>query len=231
MWQAKFYKSLPKIVDAYPKARWMFLTLTVRNCPVDGLKNTLKDMNSAWERLRLRKEFLPVLGWVRATEVTRGKDGSAHPHFHALMMVPSSMLAGVNYVRQSRWGELWQECGRLDYSPMVDIRAVKPRDLNSGQTPIDATAFLRGAVSETLKYAVKPSDMTTDPAWFLEMTRQVHKLRFVATGGALKDVLRVQDEDEEMNQGEGEGADDGSRLSFSWRPSDKRYRRTKRGDN
>ncbi|MDI4746156.1 protein rep, partial [Salmonella enterica subsp. enterica serovar Kentucky] len=38
-----------------------------------------------------RKEFKPVQGWIRTTEVTRGRDGSAHPHFHTLMMVPPSM--------------------------------------------------------------------------------------------------------------------------------------------
>ena len=42
------------------------------------------------------------------------------------------------------------------------------------------------AVSETLKYSQKPADMTEDPEWFLELTRQTFKRRFVATGGALK---------------------------------------------
>ena len=229
MWQAKFYKSLPKIVDAYPKARWLFLTLTVRNCPATGLGDTLTAMNAAWQKLVKRKEFLPVLGWVRTTEVTRGKDGSAHPHFHALLMVPSSMLAGKHYVKQGRWVELWQDCAKLDYAPVVDIRAVKPRDLKHDNASTDATAFLRGAVSETLKYAVKPADMIADPDWFLELTRQTHKLRFVATGGVLKDALKdVLKDDAEDDV---EGGDDGSRLAFSWRPSDKRYRRTKRGDN
>jgi len=37
MWQARFYQSLPKLVEEHPKARWMFLTLTVRNCPIDEL--------------------------------------------------------------------------------------------------------------------------------------------------------------------------------------------------
>ncbi|MDI5424891.1 ROK family protein, partial [Salmonella enterica subsp. enterica serovar Kentucky] len=41
-----------------------------------------------------------VQGWIRTTEVTRGRDGSAHPHFHTLMMVPPSMLSGRDYVKQ-----------------------------------------------------------------------------------------------------------------------------------
>ncbi|KEM81862.1 replication family protein, partial [Escherichia coli 7-233-03_S3_C1] len=39
---------------------------------------------------------------------------------------------------------------------------------------------------ETLKYSVKPEDMANDPEWFLELTRQLHKRRFISTGGALK---------------------------------------------
>ncbi|EBG4887886.1 hypothetical protein FI012_24600, partial [Salmonella enterica subsp. enterica serovar Kentucky] len=124
MWQARFYQSLPAIQQAHPKARWLFLTLTVRNCPVGQLGETLTAMNAAWNRLRGRKEFRPVLGWVRTTEVTRGRDGSAHPHFHALLMVPPSMFA-KNYVKQARWVELWQEAMRLDYAPVVDVRTVK----------------------------------------------------------------------------------------------------------
>jgi plasmid rolling circle replication initiator protein Rep len=230
MWLARFYNALPDIQAAYPTARWLFLTLTVKNCPIEELRATLTAMNTAWNRLRLRKEFAPVLGWVRTTEVTRGKDGSAHPHFHTLMMVPSSMLAGKHYVKQGRWTELWGECGKLDYTPMVDIRAVKALP----GMEADPLAGIRAAAAETLKYAVKPSDMVADPEWFLEMTRQLHKMRFVATGGVLKDVLRVEDEsDEEMIHGDDEAkksADDGARLAFSWRPSDKRYRRCPKAD-
>ncbi|KAB7925984.1 protein rep, partial [Klebsiella pneumoniae] len=187
-----------------------------------------------WNRLRLRKEFRPVSGWIRTTEVTRGKDGSAHPHFHALLMVPPSMVSGVNYVKQARWAEMWQECARLDYSPVVDIRTVKSRAPKEGQTEAEAGAdALRGAAAETLKYSVKPSDMTDDPAWFIEMTKQVHRLRFVATGGALKDVLRVDEETQEelaLADSPANEQDDGSRLAFNWRKDEARYRRFPQGD-
>ena len=74
MWQARFYQALPKIEQEHPKARWLFLTLTVPNCPVNELRSTLQDMNKAWNRLRLRKEFKPVLGFIRTTEVTAEKN-------------------------------------------------------------------------------------------------------------------------------------------------------------
>ncbi|MFO5973178.1 protein rep, partial [Pseudomonas aeruginosa] len=62
-----------------PDSRWMFLTLTVRTCASEELGETLSRMNTAFQRLKDRKEFRPVQGWIRTTEVTRGS-GSASPH-------------------------------------------------------------------------------------------------------------------------------------------------------
>ena len=65
-----------------PSYRWVFLTLTVKNPPVTELRDTLKAMNSAWQRLAQTKRFKGVVkGFIRTTEVTRGKDGDmmAHP--------------------------------------------------------------------------------------------------------------------------------------------------------
>lgn len=243
MWQARFYQSLPKLVQEHPKARWLFLTLTVRNCPIGELRATLNAMNAAWQRLKDRKEFRPVLGWVRTTEVTRSQDGSAHPHFHALLMVPPSWFTGRQYVKQARWVELWADCMRLDYTPVVDVRTVKARTPEAPAPTCSSPASggggdiaqaLQRAVSETLKYSVKPSDMTDDPEWFLELTRQTHKCRFVASGGVLKDVLKVDQESEEdllLQDGSTEGEDDGSRLAFGWRSAERRYRRAPGGDN
>lgn len=236
MWQARFYQALPEIVQAYPKARWIFLTLTVRNCDITDLGATLTLMNHAWQRLKDRKDFKPVIGWVRTTEVTKGKDGSAHPHFHALLMVPPSMLAGKNYIKHARWVELWQSALRAPYAPNVDVRAVKPR-LSKGEPKngVEGTIeALQGAVAETLKYSTKPEDMTDDgdaDGWFLELTRQTHKRRFIATGGALKDVLKLdQETDDDLALADGEGSDEGPRLAFDWKGSKRRYIRNRRAD-
>ena len=235
MWQARFHQSLPKIVCEHPKARWLFLTLTVPNCPIDELGATLTAMNAGWQRLKDRKELKPVLGWVRTTEVTRSDIGEAHPHFHVLLMVPPSWFSR-HYVKQARWVELWQECMRdPTISPAGQwIEVIKGIPEESGESASDAMSHaLQKAVSETLKYSVKPSDMTDDPDWFLELTRQAHKRRFVATGGALKDVLRVDDETDAelaMSDGTAEGEDDGSRLAFNWREFERRYRRAPNGD-
>ena len=35
MWRARFFQALPEITKSFPKARWLFVTLTVRNCDID----------------------------------------------------------------------------------------------------------------------------------------------------------------------------------------------------
>ncbi|MBE3060536.1 protein rep, partial [Klebsiella pneumoniae] len=76
-----------------------------------------------------------------------------------------------------------------------DVRAVKPRTPKAGESLACATAELvRGAVAETLTYSTKPADMVADPKWFPELTRQTPKRRFVATGGALQDGLKRDQE-------------------------------------
>jgi len=219
MWQARFLKALPAIEQMYPNARWLFLTLTVRNMPISELRSSLHEMNKAWQRLIKRREFSSVLGWIRATEVTRGQDGGAHPHFHVLMMVRPSYFGSKYYVTQARWAELWQECARLDYQPIVDIRAVKPKSPVSGDSPI------RRAVYETLKYSVTPEDML-DRDWLIELTRQVHRLRFIASGGALKNILRENEESDEdlmLLDDESDGSEQQKLMFFDWRREIKRY--------
>lgn len=218
----RFLEALPGLMRDHPKARWLFLTLTVPNCPIEELGETLKAMNAGWNRLRLRQEFKPVLGWARSTEVTQEakRTGYAHPHFHCLLMVPPSWFTR-HYVKQSRWVELWRDCMRLDVDPVVDVRAIK--------------GDVMGAAAETLKtfgYSVKPEQAAADPEWFLEMIRQVHRKRFFASGGALKEAFKEPETDEEMIQGDqpAEGLDDGSRLAFAWTPTQKRYRRAPKAD-
>lgn len=227
MWQARFYQALPAITAAYPKARWLFLTLTIQNCEITDLSQTLKTMNQAWKRLIDRQELKPIQGWLRTTEVTRGQDRSAHPHFHVLLMVSPSWFKGQNYVKQSRWVELWRDALRANYLPNVDIRTVKAKGTNSTD---DVATLLKDAVAETLKYSTKPADMTTDPQWFLELTKQTHKKRFMASGGVLKDLLREdQETNDDLIHADGtdlnEPVDSSVTLNFQWIRPVKRYQR------
>ena len=86
------------------------------------------------------------------------------------------------------------ESHETDYIPQVDIRAVKP---NKKRTEEQNKSKLHDAILETFKYSVKPSDMLAyddQGAWLHEITRQTHKMRFIATGGVLKGILKGDEE-------------------------------------
>lgn len=223
MWKAKFYKALPDIEKQYKSARWMFLTLTVENCEITDLKNTLSHMNQSFKKLIKRKHFLKNnLGFVKTTEITRSKNGKAHPHFHILLMMKSTYFKGTEYMKTSDWAELWRDCLGVSYTPITDIRLVKAK--SGGEASRSA---LSEAVAETLKYAVKPSDMTKDREWFHELTRQVFKLRFVSTGGVLKDLFKEETSEEDLLLlTEEEETDKGmGSLYFNWYKTQSKYRR------
>ena len=215
MWKAKAYKMLPSVVDAYPNYRWLFLTLTVRNCKITELQSTLQWMNKSWRRMMQRKKF-PAIGWIRSTEVTRGKDGLAHPHFHCLLMVKPIYFSGKSYMKQSEWIGLWRSSLRVDYDPIVDIRAIK-RDHSPNEL-----------IPEILKYSVKESDLVADREWFLELTRQMYKMRTVATGGVLKQYLKQLEEEPEDLIGRDEIKTEDEinegHLLFNWKSEDRKYK-------
>ena len=212
MWKAKAYQVLPKIVEAHPNHRWLFITLTQKNIAITDLRETLKAMNKGYQRMVQRKLW-PGVGWLRATEVTRGRDGNAHPHFHCLVLVPRSFF-GRGYIRKPEWIELWRDSMRLDYKPIIDVRAMK-----EGDRPMQL-------VPELLKYVTKESDLVADREWFLELTRQLHKMRLVATGGVLKEYLKELEREPEDLIGESDTpeGDDLMSLYFGWRRTEKKYR-------
>ena len=135
-------------------------------------------------------------------------------------MVRPSYFSSNYYVTQKRWTELWQECARLNYTPIVHVQAVKTKSRLSSLSELP----LHRAIAETLKYAVKPSDMHDD--WLIELTRQVHHLRFIASGGVLKNVLREGEETEsDLLLADDPTGDDASEpdVFFKWHRTIKRY--------
>jgi hypothetical protein len=218
MWKAKAYKVLPKIVQEFPGYRWLFLTLTVKNCAIADLRDTLTWMHESFKRLTKLKDF-PAVGWIKSTEVTRGKDGSAHPHFHCLLLVRSGYF-GKNYIKQAEWVEMWKRSLRIDYNPVLDVQAVK-----KGQQPMQL-------VPELLKYCTKESDLTADREWFLELTRQMHKMRTIGTGGVLKKYLRDLEQEPDDLVGKDdheEGEVDEGHLYFGWKRKAKKYKLVDQG--
>jgi len=227
-WQARVYLCLPRLMKDYPDVKFLFLTLTIRNCKIENLRTTLKLLADGWKRLTELREW-PARGWVRSVEITRGKDGSAHPHYHCLLVVPPAYFQG-DYLKQKQWALLWKQCLRINYHPVVDIRVVKPEQRHASGEITPATWNIWGAVVEILKYAVKPSDMIRDHDWFLQLTDQIHKTRAVAVGGILKRYIREQKrEDLTSEPGEEQPAGKAEQVFFGWKRHVLRYQRLRLG--
>lgn len=220
MWRARFYRAIPEYLTANPSHRPLFLTLTVRNCVIGELRDTVELMNVAFKRMTQRK-WWPGEAWVKSLEVTRGADGSAHPHFHVLLFVRPGYFS-QGYIKQAEWRQHWAACMRLNYLPVVNVKTVKAK---GGED--DPRAALRIAIMETLKYGVKPDDLVADAHWLYELTQQLHKMRAVAVGGELRPYLREQEPEDLIHDGDEESelaaSPDDPRLIFDWHSLVRRY--------
>jgi plasmid rolling circle replication initiator protein Rep len=234
--KSKFIERIPLLAVEYPKARWLFLTLTHKTCPILELKLELQKMSKAWGRLVLRKEFKDVLGWTRAVEVTRSKtdDTHAHPHYHCLLMVKSGYFGGSNYVSQDEWCAAWGDAMRLDYLPVCDVRAC--RDKKGGKTVSSSDVdSMRSSVAEAIKYTVKTSDLLKEDefekaGWFLEYTRQIKGQKLLTSGGVLKNIFKDKLTNEEMIHVEGKSSEEDITkpedvVFFGYSKEKRRYRR------
>ena len=209
LYTAKMLEAMPKIIEAYPTMRILHLTLTLRNIDVEELRATIAELNKAWHRMTMRKQVKKsVRGYVKSIEVTRSeKDGSAHPHIHALLMVPSWYFTTPEYyINKDTWIELWQKALRSDYAPSISIQACRQAQ---GYEKI---------IREVVKYATKPQDLLQDAEWLVSYIRQVRNLRFFSTGGIVKEILgELEQESEDLiHVGEEDPADDEGVLAQSW---------------
>lgn len=142
------------------KYRFLFLTLTVRNCDGKDFPKTVQMIFDGWRRFyhdyfRKGKAFRDVVcGSFRSLEVTiNKKTGQFHPHLHIILAVRPSYFRSAEYITQKEWAEIWRRSCGLDYKPIVDIRSVKPKkDKRTGEMSVAS------AVAEVSKYAAKDDD-------------------------------------------------------------------------
>lgn len=163
---------------------YYFLTLTIRNCRITSLNETVKDMSSAWNRLLQRKLWKEcICGFARSVEVTYNYDRkNFHPHFHIIVAVKEGTSIGLNEIRKA-----WKEVLRIKYNPITDFRKIyhkKQTDKNEKDiTP---------AILETFKYSVKSKEVENMPLnAFRALAEQISSLRLISFGGIFKEAKRI----------------------------------------
>ncbi|WP_114418958.1 protein rep [Marinospirillum perlucidum] len=189
--------------------RWLFLTLTVQNCPVTELSPVLDCMNQAFSRMLRRKELQHLAGHLRNTEITEDTlhPGYVHPHFHCLLLVKPSMFAGKHYVKESRWAELWQEALGISYLPRVHVRGVARDGLSEDQQVINHVA-----------YNTKVASSYEQEDVFVELVQQTKRKRLFSAGGLLRELM--SSEERELFDDEPEPE---HRVLSQWSPTHSTY--------
>jgi len=187
-------------IEATRSVSYLFLTLTVRNCKTSDLKDTVRAMNEAFKRMTKRNFYKnAVIGHFKAIEIVgdRTKEGEVHPHFHIILIVPSSYFKSRNYLSQAKWIEMWKKALRVDYTPVVDVRRIKEKKTKNGKK----LTALQSAVFEVAKYSVKHTILTDKPDdEFSQLMNETKGMRFFGTGGILKSMINLQRCDEELIQ-------------------------------
>lgn len=185
--------------------RWLMVTFTVRNVEGPDLGKAIDTIHKGLNNLAKCKRWRgAVRGWLRATEVTHNTDPRSgsydtyHPHMHMLLCVPAAYFSGKGYIRQKEWAELWGHYIGADYTPIVDVRPIKPEgggrlsDLPAGEQ----AAAMGKACAEVSKYAAKPADYIVPSDLSLSMSAvqvldaMLDRRRMTSWGGLLKDIAK-----------------------------------------
>lgn len=268
-WRAKFLSILPALLEQYPKYRWLFLTLTVKNCTIAELRSTIKHMNESLNRLVMLSGF-PFEGFIKSIEVTRawdcydqqgnylGRHGTrwivswekrngqrlelrptdeVHPHFHIAGMVKPSYFS-TGYWSQQTWTDKWQASLRVEYQPIVNVKAIKPFKKSPSPEQLsgseaDEAGMIR-AICETCKYAVKEQDLVgeycqddqTNSDWLKTITEQLYRLRRTEYRGSLKVLQKEFEEAMEDLVGKSKEATEeeyGKEVVFRYEKGIKKY--------
>ena len=181
-----------KLNELYPSGRYIFVTLTIRNLSSQELKPAIDWLNEAFKNLvQSSKEFGgdirifkdSLLGYLKCLEITYNADSKTyHPHIHAVFHLKASYFVGKNYLNHSKWAEMWKSLLKVDYEPMVDVRAIKKK--------------MPKLIAEVAKYPVKVTDLLKikDSSEQIEVMATLltttHHRRFVTFGGTFRKIKR-----------------------------------------
>lgn len=162
----KLYSQVSQVMDVLESRGYcfLFLTLTLRNCPWDELPVAIQAFLSGWRNLYHEAPVFrrSVHGTSRALEITVNHGARTyHPHLHVVLAVKPSYFTSRDYISQAQWTQLWRSCCDISYDPIVNIKRIK--ETSQG-------------FKEISKYAVKGSDFLVGSSELM----QCHVSNFLA---------------------------------------------------
>lgn len=152
----KTYGQVSAVVDELgDDYRYIFVTLTCRNCYPDELSDTITNLLKAFNLLIKYKVCKQAFkGIFRGLEVTHNVQANTyHPHLHLLVAVNKSYFSSRYYISQELLTNLWKKALKADYTPIVHIESIKQSK--------------QKAIAEVAKYSTKASDIICFDDWDL----------------------------------------------------------------
>ena len=174
-----------KIVEAYGKYEFLFLTLTIKN--IKNLSEGITHILESFKRLQDTKKYRKVVkGFVRTLEITYNCDTKEwHPHLHILLAVPDNyFMENELYIDHEELVNMWKIAIQGNYYPMVNIQKVDEKEREK-------------AIAEISKYIVKPISIELSKETeltYTELLRSTYNRRLTSMGGVYREAHSVVDE-------------------------------------
>lgn len=213
------------LVEHEHQAKFLFLTLTMRNVDGEHLGQAISEITKAWYRFVDQRQIgRSFPGWFRAIEITRGdgitkEDKGYHVHIHGIAAVERDYFSRESrrsgkYLNQSDLILRWQKALQVDYLPSVDISTTKARRKRGGVESASLAAAKEGA-----KYPVKDEEYI-DPKLpegraieiLRDYTEALRRRRLTAFGGWMKEAAKKLDAEDLDDGGDLVHVDEGDTI-------------------
>lgn len=103
-----------------------------------------------------------------------------HPHFHVLMSVNKSYFnQGTQYIKQSKWLDMWRECMDDMSITQVDIRKVRSSEKSEN-----------GAILEVAKYSAKGNELYHSKDVFEIFYKALKGRQLITFNGLFKEYVK-----------------------------------------
>lgn len=171
------------------------LTLTIKNISAEEVGKAIENMQYAIKKLTLQTKWKKhISGAIKTVEITYNPRTNAyHPHVHMIIAFKDGYFEET-YITQREFGEMWEKALKSDYTPIVDIRTIKPKIDKKGKES------LAGAVAEVSKYPLKISSMleTVTGNDFFTIYEALEHKRLLSRSGIFKQALKELNISEEI---------------------------------
>lgn len=159
----------------------VFITLTVPNVPADRLRDQLRHMAAAWDKLVRRKRYKAWRNFARKTEVTYNSERKDyHPHYHVLIWVEQSYFHTGEYIKHAQLLSDWRAA-----TGDPSIKQVRVQRCTSA-------AGTGAAVAEVAKYVAKSDDYLKNGSDVFDgFYEGLHGARIITLGGEARRALAL----------------------------------------